>query len=107
MSQPETAAQVLRKVADAAARVAETEDGKVLFRYLHEKVNARSTYVPGDAHGTHLREGMRVLFLHIGFLINSGRSGQADVFTLAEQPPVWEQTRDVLHIEEEVSNGDY
>ena len=104
--QPQTAEDVLRNVSEAAARIADSEDGKSLLRYLHEKVNARSTYVPGDSHATHLREGMRVLYLHIGYLIKLATSGQTKVYQLAEEPALWEQTRDVMNVREEISDGD-
>lgn len=104
---PQSAEEVLKNAAEAAAKIAETAEGKLLFDYLHQKVSARSTYIPGDSHGTHFREGMRVLLLHIGYLIKVGRSGPTKVFMVAEEKPIWEQTRDVLNVREELSDGDY
>lgn len=97
---------VLQDVSEAAARLADTEDGRKLLTYLHEKVNSRSTYVPGDAYATHLREGMRVLYLHVRYLVELGQSGVSQPFTVSEEPPIWQQTRDITNLEE-LSAGDY
>jgi hypothetical protein len=104
--EPQTAQQVLLTVADAAARIAASPDGKTLFKYLHEKVSARSTFVPGDPYATHLKEGMRVVLAHIQWLAELGRTGPSKVYVNAEEQPIWEQTRDVIDIGEEISNGD-
>lgn len=105
-AKPESAEEVLRAVADAAARLAESDDGKILLRYLREKVAERSTFVPGDPYATHLKEGMRVLYLHICYLAKLGSEGVSKLFTASAPTSIWEQTRDILHVEEELNGTD-
>lgn len=104
-AKPKTGLSVLQEVAEATASVVATEQGKLLMTYLCEKVNSRSTYVPGDPHATHLKEGMRVLYLHIRYLAELGKTGEVTPVAVAEEQPIWQQTRDITT--EEISGGDF
>lgn len=101
----ETAVDELLRDAEAAQAVFRTDDGKRLLRYLHKKVGQRSTFVPGDIYATCVREGMRVLYLHLVWLAHLASTDiKARMESIADQP-IWEQTREIDP--DDLVEGDY
>ncbi len=80
---------------EAAQAIFRTPEGKRVLAYLHKKVNARSTFVAGDVHAMCVREGMRVLYLHITWLVQMATEDVRKKFNTIKDQSIWEQTRDV------------
>jgi hypothetical protein len=78
----------------AIRRVAETEDGKVLFRTLFKECGLNTlSAIDDDTHGTYLREGKRSIGLAFLTIINMTDDELAKLL-IEEKPPVEDYLND-------------